>query len=167
MVRQTLRAKEEIQGQMNNKEYLNSKEKAEKILNKCLLNASIVGMRFALPTLQIEIDDKEYYLNIESKYIIYDHVPNNWPYSEDEIEIVEDQEKAKLIKLDGVKIKKIELMETHPSLIIYFENAKVLFINGIHDLYESWQLGEMFDKGNGITLVACPGGNISFWEKNA
>ena len=47
-----------------------------------------------------------------------------------------------------------------PHLILTFDDGRILFINGHHDQYESWQLYAGQGK---LLIVAVPGDELAMW----
>ncbi|UNL87452.1 hypothetical protein [Priestia koreensis] len=152
---------------------MNSDDKffAEKTLKHLFLGSQVDGMQFGISPAVTKIyftnfegsDDfgGQLYLNIESKWCLFDKPPEKYPSNEDEIEdYSEDEEYSMIYKIRRQKVINIQLGETTPHLFIILENGCTLFVNGFHDKYESWQAGVQFDDW---LVVSVPGDEIATW----
>lgn len=76
----------------------------------------------------------------------------------------EEEQFKDIIDIRREKIVDIQLGDVSPHLIITLESGKILFINGHHPNYESWQLGDGGDyDGDDWLFVAVPGDEIAVW----
>jgi hypothetical protein len=154
---------------------MNEKDKrlAEAVLACLCQGAQIDGIRFG-PVLQILITDHasgkhpiagQIYLNLGSKWTVFDSAPASLPDSESELpEMTEDQQIQAICSMRGLTITSIELGKSRPHLIMTLEDGRVFFLNGRHDKYEAWQLGvAMGDPSETWLVVAVPGGDIVVW----
>ncbi|WP_040448647.1 hypothetical protein [Ktedonobacter racemifer] len=149
---------------------------AEKVLKQLFLRAQVDGMQFGISPATIKIyftnfegsggsDDYggQLYLNIESKWCLFDNSPEKYPSNEDEIEnYSEDEEYIRIYKIRRQKVVDIQLGKKTPHLFITLENGYTIFVNGFHDKYECWQAGVQFDD-DGWLVVAVPGDEIATW----
>ncbi|MFD0698027.1 hypothetical protein ACFQZT_28535 [Paenibacillus sp. GCM10027628] len=149
------------------------KEIAEKTLKYLCVGSYIEGINFyGLKVIFSESDtnknrlDGQIYLNIESRFIIYNTWPETFPQSEDEMPVsswLEDSKRICDLRLKHVT--NVKLGDSMPHLFIVFDSGEVLFVYGHHDKYESWQLGVLNNKFNNEVweVVACPGDAIAIW----
>lgn len=146
---------------------------AESVLSRLCQGAQIDGIRFG-PVLQLLITDHssgkdpiagQTYLNLGSKWTVFDSAPASLPDSETELPgMTEDQQIQTICGMRGLTITGIELGRSQPHLIITLEDGRVFFLNGRDDQYESWQLGvAMGDPAESWLVVAVPGGDIAVW----
>lgn len=144
---------------------------AEKVLKHLFLGAQVDGMQFGISPGTIKIyftnfeDSGEYggqlYLNIESKWYLFNNPPEKYPSNEDEIEdYSEDEEYILIYKIRRQKVVDIQLGKKTPHLFIKLENGYTIFVNGFHYKYECWQAGVQFDD-DGWLIVAVPGNEIA------
>lgn len=154
---------------------MNNEDKiyAEKILKHLCLGASIDGFQFGLSPATTKIhlthydkvddDGGQIYLNIESKWTLFEDKPTFFPTNEDDLEDISEQEEYKQIyKIGREKIIDISLADKSPHLIITLESGKILFVNGYHEQYECWQVGVQYLDTDWL-VVACPENGIAYW----
>lgn len=138
-----------------------------------MLGGRIGGMYFG-PVLQILITDptasKEgflspTYVNLSSPWAVFEVRPERFSEGERELpELEEEQEIQAVVSLRGMQIKKVELGEEAPHLILTLEGGKVIFLSGSNEHYESWQAGAGVWKTDGMWMVvAGPQRNIAVW----
>lgn len=149
------------------------KEIAEKTLKYLCVGSCIEGINFyGLKVIFSESEtnknriDGQIYLNIESRFIIYNTWPDVLPSSEEELPDQEWIDAAKRIcNLRLKHVVDVKLGESIPHLFIVFDSGEVLFVYGHHSQYESWQLGVLNNKFNNEVweVVACPGDGIVTW----
>jgi hypothetical protein len=148
------------------------KQLAEAILRRLCANSQIGGIRFG-PVLQILIshvnqkgDEPIYgqvYLNLGSRWKVFDSRPISFPNSEDELpEASAEKQIQTICDLRDRTIIKAELGENEPHLILTLDDARLVFVNGKHDMYESWDVGVAFS-GEVWKVIACPGGGVAIW----
>lgn len=90
-------------------------------------------------------------------------MPENDPKFDDKLDWVESAKKLCDLRLK--KIVDIKLGEQTPHLYFFFDSGEVLFINGHHQEFESWQV-EVHNNTNledVFEVVACPGDNLVTW----
>ena len=151
------------------------KKLAEDVIKYLCLNGEINGVRFG-PTLQILLwghDEGEkgisgqVYLNVESKWCIYDILPDEFPVSETDVEEMDRMKELEILnELSLIEIVDVKLGDHIPHLIITFQNGKSLFVYGHDEQYESWQLGVAFQDDTWL-VVSCPGDEIAVWYPNS
>jgi hypothetical protein len=109
--------------------------------------------------------DGQVSINIESEFEVFQSMPENNPQL-DEIPNLDWVESAKkLCELRLKKIVDVKLGEEKPHLYLILDSGEVLFINGHHEKYESWQV-EVHNNTNVdevFEVVACPGDNLVTW----
>ncbi|AST91195.1 MULTISPECIES: hypothetical protein [Sutcliffiella] len=145
---------------------------ALKTLNYLCKGSVIEGLLFH--GLRILLSENEYNeqriegqisINIESEFEIFQSLPEKDPKS-DELHKLDWVESAKkLCELRLKKIVDIKLGEQRPHLYFIFDSGEVLFINGHHQEFESWQV-EVHNNTNledVFQVVACPGDNLVTW----
>jgi hypothetical protein len=154
---------------------IEDKEVGEKVLKHLCLGARIDGIRFGgiLQLLITNHDSNEYekgikgqvYINLASNWCVFHSMPKKLPQNESEIkELTQDEEIRILCSLREQRIIDIKLGDKSPHLIITLESGTILFINGQHDLYESWQLGVAFNPPEeDFLVVACPSDSLAVW----
>lgn len=141
---------------------------AEKVLKQMFIGSFFEGIKFnqckEITCLHfIHHDDTHdpvyILLNIESEFIVKEDnykSPSNI-----------DSEEMRLIQLFSIKTKKvvdITLGDDSPHLHIIFESGEVIYVNGYHEKYESWQAGDQTWKW---LVVATPGNEISIWAPDS
>ncbi|CEG27206.1 hypothetical protein [Bacillus sp. B-jedd] len=105
------------------------------------------------------------YLNVESRWCLYDQLPNEYPVDDSDIEELERLQELEILNdLSYVEIVDVKLDNSFPHLILTFQNGKSLFIHGHDEQYESWQMGVSFQEGESWLVVACPGDEIAIWH---
>jgi hypothetical protein len=149
------------------------KQKAEETLKYLCLGSRIEGIKFN--GTQILISESEtnssriegqIYLNIESRFEIFESFPEKIPFHEDELPKLDWIEEAKrLCVLRLKRITDVRLGENIPHLFIQFESGEVLFVYGHHDLYENWQLGvwSKLNTSEHWDVIAIPGDDVAIW----
>jgi hypothetical protein len=146
---------------------------AERVLKHLCLGTRIDGLQFGLSPATTKIYlanydkvdnvDGRIYLNIESKWKVYEHEPIIFPAKEEDIEeFSEQKEYEQIFKIRREKIVDIKLADKSPHLIITLESKKILFVNGYHEKYECWQVGVDFLDTDWL-VVACPNNGIASW----
>lgn len=126
------------------------------ILNHLCLGAKIDGIRFGgiLQLLITNHETNEYekgikgqiYINLASKWMIFESMPERFPRNEDEMkELTQDEEISIICSLREKKIVDIRLGDTIPHLIITLEFGQVFFLNGHNEKYECWDIGVAFN----------------------
>ncbi|MGN1401033.1 MAG: hypothetical protein ACI4XL_05990 [Bacillus sp. (in: firmicutes)] len=146
---------------------------AEKVLKYLFLGAQVDGMQFGISPAIIKIHFTNFegsdgyggqlYLNIESKWCLFDNPPEKYPSKEDEMEdYSEDEEYNRIYKIRRQKVVNIQLGEKTPHLYITLENGYIIFVNGFHDKYECWQAGVQYDDVDWL-VVSVPGDEIATW----
>ena len=148
------------------------KQLAEAVLRRLCENSQIGGIRFG-PVLQILISHTnrkqdepihgQVYLNLGSRWQVFDSRPLSFPSNEGELaEASPEQQIETLCGLKERTIVKAELGEDEPHLVLTLNDGRVLFINGKHASYECWDIGVAFAEEM-WKVVACPGGDLAIW----
>lgn len=150
------------------------KDLAEKTLRFLCVGSQVEGIKFyGNQILFSESDsnrnriDGQIYLNIESRFQIFETYPAHIPEHEDELPVMNWIEDAKrLCELRLNQINDVSLGEDVPHLFIKFESGEVLFVFGHHDRYECWQVGvwNNSNKEEHWNVIAVPGDGIAIWE---
>ena len=144
----------------------NSIQLAEAILAHLMLGSEVIGIRFLGPQLLLSGSSDvrgEPFVNLESRWTIFDRRPNHFPTSEAELPDLDPITELKiLLQLREKVIEKIEILNP-PHLVLTFDDDAVLFLNGISQKYESWQAGQSFSDDDVWLVVAAPGGSLSIW----
>lgn len=148
------------------------KEIAEKALKFLCVGSQVEGIKFYGTQLlfsESEINhdriNGQIYLNIEGRFSLFHTNEFFLPINLDELPELDWVEGYKLLcELRLKKVIDVKLGENIPHLIIYFETGEILFIDGHHDKFESWQLGVLNNLNNEVwDVIACPGDNIVTW----
>ena len=151
------------------------KMRAEAVLRRLCLGAQIDGIRFG-PVLQILISDHgsgkphipgQVYLNLGSAWVVFDSAPSSFPDQEEDLPEIPTEEQIRLLcALRERVITEIRLGEEEPHLIIHLDDGRILFVNGRHEQYETWQLGVAFGNPRECYMVvALPGGGgVCVWS---
>lgn len=149
------------------------REYAEKVLTHLFVGSQLDGIKFGLGPSAILILFEHYdthstdrvWLNIESRWGIYDKNTYIFPNSEDEIKELSEEDEYKLIfELRRDKVVNVKLGTNIPHLYIEFKSGNILFVNGHHHKYECWQAGDGLGyTGDEWLVVATPGDGISLW----
>jgi hypothetical protein len=149
---------------------LEDKKLGEKVLNHLCQGAHINGIRFG-PVLQLLIsihDSKkdlrgQIYLNLGSKWSVFNSLPTPPPKDErDFAETTTEEDLKYLCGMREAEISSVELGSNSPHLLIHFTDGRVLYVNGHHEIYESWDLGlRLSDSKETWTIVASPGDRVT------
>lgn len=143
------------------------------ILQRLCRNAQISGIRFGR-ILQIlfasEHSQKfpikgQVYLNLSSRWKVFDSRPLRFPELEEDLPEMTNEEQIQAIcSIREQTVKKVELGIDSPHLILTLEDKKVFFINGKDVNYESWDVGVAFgDIEQSWQVIACPNGELAIW----
>ena len=149
------------------------KQLAEDVLKKLCEGAQIDGIRFG-PVLQIIIShhgvEKQFargqvYLNLLARWALFDTRPRRFPGGEEELpEVTPEEEIQRIVAMRERVITKVELGESDPHLILTLDDERVVFVNGMDDSYETWDMGVAFSsEEEPWQVVACPGGRVAVW----
>ncbi|WP_080845291.1 hypothetical protein [Cytobacillus gottheilii] len=154
---------------------LNARDKvqAERILKHLFIGTQVDGLQFGTSpsTLKLyftnykEIEDfgGQLYLNIESKWCLYENPPIKYPANEDEIkDYTEAEQYNRIYRIRRQKVTDVQLRETAPHLLLTLENGYTIFLNGSNEMYECWQAG-VEDEEELWLVVAVPGEEIAIW----
>jgi hypothetical protein len=150
---------------------------AMRALNYIFVGCQLDGVKFGLGQGAFLIRFEQYvnhspdqlWLNIESRWAVFPKGTQLFPVSEAEmVELSEEEEYQLIFELRREKVIAVRLGTQSPHLHIEFESGKTLFVNGHHDKYECWQVGD----GTGYThhkwlIVATPGDGISTWARDS
>ncbi|MFZ7934152.1 hypothetical protein ACO1D2_28270 [Bacillus thuringiensis] len=144
---------------------------AEKVLKNLFIGSQVDGLQFGISPAAIKIHftnfhdsvdyDGQLYINIESKWCLFNKPQKRYPLNEDEFEVYsEEEEYERIFKIRRQKITDIRLGLESPHLIITLESGQIIFVNGFHDYYECWQSGVLCEQW---LVVAAPGNEIATW----
>lgn len=76
----------------------------------------------------------------------------------------EHEQLQHLIHLRREHVVDVQLAEEHPHIELTFESGAILYVNGYHDQYESWQAGDARPLGGEHYLVvAMPEGDLAIF----
>ena len=150
---------------------------AQAVIKRLCQGAQIDGIRFG-PILQLLLTipsssklavKGQVYLNLASTWDIFDRLPSMFLESETDLpRIAVGQQIAAICSIREQVISEARLEDGVPHLILTLESGKVLFLNGHHEKYETWQLGVAFnDPAEPWMVVACPGDNIAVWASES
>jgi hypothetical protein len=151
---------------------VDDKQYTERVLRHLLVDSQIDGMKFGTAPGATSIlfthysarDPDELWLNIESRWTVFQSDYKELPKNEDEIPERTDEESYNLIvKLRRQKVVHVELGELVPHLLMRLESGQTLFVNGHHDMFECWQVSDGSPYGGDWHLVAVPGDDIAVW----
>lgn len=132
------------------------------------IGSQLDGIKFGLTPTNTFIYFKHYnthvpdmfWIDIKSKWGIYQPNTTEFPNSEEEIESLSEDEQFKLLfDLRREEIVDIRLGENSPHLIITFESGKILFVIGYHETRISWLAGDGGGYSGNEWLVECLPGN--------
>ena len=148
------------------------KSLAELILQRLCKNAEINGIRFG-PVLQILLASEhsqkfpikgQVYLNLSSRWKLFDFHPAKFPELEDLPEMTNEEEIQTICSIKECVIEKFELGNDSPHLILTLDDKRIIFVNGKDDQYESWNLGIAFgDIEQSWQVIACPGDKVAIF----
>ncbi len=172
-------------------DYERDKPIAEAMLRRLCLGAEIVGVFWdGFPGItKLIIDDNRFVeakkllqyaayvkhrpayesmLMIEDKWTILATVPEASAEQEQAIaevlpEHANDQQLTKLAALHRDPIVEVRLGISVGHLILVFDSGQCFFVNGDHEMYESWEITAMSPPENKWLLVNTTGGNIAIW----
>ncbi|WP_433774113.1 hypothetical protein [Bacillus wiedmannii] len=143
---------------------------AEKVLKHLFVGAQIDRIQFDITSdtikihfinFEIPVDyDNQLYVNIESKWSLFNSPPARYPSNEDEFDDYSEEDYKRIYEMRRQKVIDIKLDKESPHLLITFENNKTMFVNGFHDCFECWQAGVQRDDW---LVVAAPGNAIATW----
>ncbi|PEX37866.1 MULTISPECIES: hypothetical protein [Bacillus cereus group] len=156
---------------------MNTEDKiyAEKVLKNLFIGSQVDGLQFGISSGAIKIQftnfhdsvdyDEQLYINIESKWCLFNKPQKRYPLNEDEFEVYsEEEEYERIFKIRRQKVTDIQLGLESPHLIINLESGQIIFLNGFHDYYECWQAGVLCEQW---LVVAAPGNEIATWAPDA
>ncbi len=143
---------------------------AERVLQHLFVGRRICGIHFHTgPILLVDkpstaAEMRDCFLSIDSAWTLLEKLPASLPEL-----VVENYElgharrrTSELIAAVGQvawnTIMDVHLAETVPHLLVSFDNGKVLYINGHHDKFESWNVS-----AGDFTVVATPGDGVAVW----
>ena len=142
------------------------KELAESTLQRLLVDASVIGIRFGV--LQLLFDTLavpgEPYVNLSSAWCMYPKRPASFPENETDVtEASEEDEISIAASLRHKVVASVEILQPWPHLILTFSDSSVLYLNGKNDRYEPWTAGlSGVAPQDRIDVIACPGGGLTF-----
>ncbi|MEB9845404.1 hypothetical protein [Bacillus cereus] len=152
---------------------MNTEDKiyAEKVLKNLFIGSQVDGLQFGISSGAIKIQftnfhdsvdyDEQLYINIESKWCLFNKPQKRYPLNEDEFEdSSEEEEYERIFEIRRQKVTDIQLGLESPHLIINLESGQIIFVNGFHDYYECWQAGVLCEQW---LVVATPGNEIVTW----
>ncbi|PEB37426.1 hypothetical protein CN936_25820 [Bacillus cereus] len=152
---------------------MNTEDKiyAEKVLKNLFIGSQVDGLQFGISSGAIKIQftnfhdsvdyDEQLYINIESKWCLFNKPQKRYPLNEDEFEdSSEEEEYERIFEIRRQKVTDIQLGLESPHLIINLESGQIIFVNGFHDYYECWQAGVLCEQW---LVVAAPGNEIVTW----
>ena len=140
------------------------REIAQATLNRLLVGASVVGIRFG--ALQLILDPPEIAgescINLSSAWLLYDKFPTSFPENESDIaDSSFEAEIATAVSLQHKTVKSAELGDPWPHLIVTFSDGAVLYLNGKNEQYEPWIVAHYnFSPNESTQVIACPGGDV-------
>jgi hypothetical protein len=107
------------------------------------------------------------WLNIEDPiWGVYDS-PDKIPKSPDDmIRLTEEEGFFSIFNIRREKVIDVKLGEISPHLYITLKSGKVLFVNGYHQKYETWQASDGIHESGEWLIVAVPGNRIASWTPN-
>lgn len=134
---------------------------ATQILHHLFHTSSFVGIDFGSGPnhhlLYFKRDENESWLSIEGPWHI--HTPTS--------SFDEDEQLQQLVQLRRERIRTIRLADDQPHLELTFESDAVLYVNGYHDQFESWQAGDARPiGGDKYLLVAMPQGELAIFVED-
>ncbi len=141
------------------------RETAESTLQRLLVGASVVGIRFG--ALQLLFDSLavpgEPYVNLSSAWYVYTSRPVTFPEHEEEVPpLSEEAELACSVELRHKEVAAVEVLHPWPHLILTFSDGSVLYLNGRNERYEPWTAGLSGVLETDREVIACPGGGLTF-----
>ncbi|PFO69886.1 hypothetical protein COJ83_08890 [Bacillus cereus] len=152
---------------------MNTEDKiyAKKVLKNLFIGSQVDGLQFGISSGAIKIQftnfhdsvdyDEQLYINIESKWCLFNKPQKRYPLNEDEFEdSSEEEEYERIFEIRRQKVTDIQLGLESPHLIINLESGQIIFVNGFHDYYECWQAGVLCEQW---LVVAAPGNEIVTW----
>ncbi|HHQ8913956.1 TPA: hypothetical protein ACSVZR_004248 [Bacillus cereus] len=140
---------------------------AEKVLKNLFIGSQVDGLQFGISPGAIKIHftnfhdsvdyDGQLYINIESKWFLFNKSTKKYPLNEDDFEdYSEEEEYGRIFEIR----RHIQLGLESPYLIVTLESGQIIFVNGFHDYYECWQAGVQYEQW---LVVAAPGNEIATW----
>lgn len=152
-----------------------NKNFAERALKKLLIGSQIDGFQFGSSPGVVRVYFSHFseqepdmlWLTIEIRKIaIITNYERLTTISKENLEELDDEESFQLLLRNRrEKVKDVWLGDDSPHLYISLESGKVLYVNGHHENYECWQVGDRDGYGGGDWLiVAVPGNEIATWS---
>ncbi|KAB2865393.1 MAG: DUF6188 family protein [Exiguobacterium chiriqhucha] len=134
---------------------------ATRILQHLFNASSFVGIDFGSGPnhhlLYFKRDGNESWLSIEGPWYVHSSGPS----------FNEDEQLHHLVGLRRERVRSVRLTEDNPNLELTFESGSVLFVNGYHEQYESWQAGDARPLGGEhFLLVAMPQGDLAVFAED-
>jgi len=152
------------------------KQEAESRLRTLCIGLQVVGVRWFAFNFSIAIEPftpqtppthkSNLSLTIESRWTIFSTMPDQLPERDEDIpELPLEKKVALLAQLAGHDIVAVSLGNEQPHLMLTFNCGRILFINGYHHEYESWQLSTVGEpEERRWDIIAIPGGNIAIFN---
>ncbi|EJS76623.1 hypothetical protein [Bacillus cereus] len=150
---------------------IENKTYAENVLKNLFIGAQVDGLEFGISPDTIKIHftnfydfvhyEGQLYINIETKWCLFNNPPKKYPSNEDEFDdYTEDEEYKRIFEMRRQKVIDIQLGIESPHLMITLENGQIIYVNGFHEDYECWQAGVQCEAW---LVVATPGNEIATW----
>lgn len=146
---------------------------ALRVLNFLCIGAKVEGLMFNGIRILLSASDSnseringQISINIESGFNVFESIPKRLPLTNGMF--IHDQIEAskKLCELRLKEIVGVALGEKIPHLFLTLNTGEVLFINGHHDMYESWQVNVLNTESDKEVweIVAIPGDSLAVWS---
>ncbi|ACK88651.1 hypothetical protein [Bacillus cereus] len=140
-------------------------------MKNLFIGSQVDGLQFGISSGTIKIHftnfhdsvdyDGQLYINIESKWFLFNKSTKRYLLNEDDFEdYSEEEEYERIFEIRRQKVTDIQLGLESPHLIITLESGKIIFVNGFHDHYECWQAGMQCEQW---LVVAALGNEIATW----
>lgn len=150
---------------------IEDKTHAEHVLKNLFMGAQVDGLQIGVSPAAIKIhftnfhDSVHYegplYINIETKWCLFNNLPKKYPSNEDEFDdYTVAEEYKRIFEMRRQRIIDIQLGIESPHLIITLMNGQIIFVNGFHNNYECWQAGVQCEDW---LVAAAPSNDISTW----
>ncbi|MFD3450103.1 hypothetical protein ACFDTO_36615 [Microbacteriaceae bacterium 4G12] len=148
------------------------KDFAEKALKQMFIGSTVDGIRFGVGPGSTFVCFTHYtnhpfdslWLNIESRWGVYDSLADTMNFQDNMVEQSEEENFKAIFEIRRDEVMDIQLGDISPNLFITFTSGKMLVVDGYDENYECWQAGGELEEVGDWLVVAVPGNGIAVWS---
>jgi hypothetical protein len=143
----------------------------EDVIKFLFVGGRIDGVRFGpVPQLLITNSDQnilelrgQIYLNLASRWCVFNRKPSNFPKNEGDIPKVNElEELLMIIELRNKTIINGTIFKETSGLILEFADGSIFYMHGTNEKYESWDAGVAFNAmDEHWQVISMPGGELA------